>query len=57
MDERERERAVREFISWLYEVGPAVDEVPREWMWSAYQAAREEADAEVSPMRGKRVAW
>jgi hypothetical protein len=57
MDEREREQAVREFISWLYEVGPAVDEVPREWMWSAYQAAREEADAEVSPMRGKRVAW
>jgi hypothetical protein len=51
------ELAVREFIAWLYEFGPAVDEVTREWMWSAYQARLEEADAEVSPMRGKRVAW
>ena len=49
----EREQAVREFIAWLYEFGPAVDEVTREWMLAAYQAAQ----AEVSPMRGKRVAW
>jgi hypothetical protein len=53
----EREQAVREFVDWLYEFGPAVDEVKREWMLAAYQAAQEKADAEVSPMRGKRVSW
>jgi hypothetical protein len=41
----EREQAVREFLDWLFDHGPALDEVPREWVLAAWEAAREERAA------------
>jgi hypothetical protein len=43
--ERERHRAVEEFLDWLDAHGPDLGDVPRSWVLEAWEAYRKERAA------------